>query len=581
MTRTKTRALANWPNNGVSVLDFGAVGDGVTDDTAAIQACFDYVKANNSFGYDNISYTDPNTGLPANTASQVKGYGIQVLIPPGEYRLTDTINLTSWRLAHSPFYVEARGAFFKLEMTEKPAFDLLNSRKCMWNGGTFTTIGDPTSDITEIPRCAFQIGRNADGVASDSHRFSTIEIKGYYGWAGVYNFCSEDVYFDDVFIKNGWNNHNSYCLIQDSHNHWGVTSEFTSTPQVGDIGSFLRNTFIRCDFRRTNKGGAVWIGSGAIFHQFIACYLVAGVNAAHSPDTNLITLHASKNLDGAARNYFEQLHFDLHVETDFADEDPATGNQNVFYFDTSSDTSLDLAINGLTFHDRNSHYSKALFALNASIVDSVTITEGDIKLAIGRDVGQKIYDLPARYTFSGNFSNQSDPSTDPTKGLATLGSSKFYGDYHVKSAADFKSTNILSQYRVLSPEGSATKNDSNFISRSNGRNSFMFFDETGFTSLTDIPDLRIEHNARGGQVKYFVKEGEGEDETEAELLTLSENALAPGSTQTMTLGSGTARWSTGHFNIIRLYDTSGTAYELTVGTDGKLMIGDTVVGTQT
>lgn len=38
MTRTNQRALANWPNNAVSVLDFGAVGDGVTDDTAAIQA---------------------------------------------------------------------------------------------------------------------------------------------------------------------------------------------------------------------------------------------------------------------------------------------------------------------------------------------------------------------------------------------------------------------------------------------------------------------------------------------------------------------------------------------------------------
>jgi len=38
MTRTKTRALANWPNNAVSVKDFGAVGDGVTDDTAAIDA---------------------------------------------------------------------------------------------------------------------------------------------------------------------------------------------------------------------------------------------------------------------------------------------------------------------------------------------------------------------------------------------------------------------------------------------------------------------------------------------------------------------------------------------------------------
>lgn len=38
MTRTKTRANANTPESPVSVIDFGAVGDGITDDTDAINA---------------------------------------------------------------------------------------------------------------------------------------------------------------------------------------------------------------------------------------------------------------------------------------------------------------------------------------------------------------------------------------------------------------------------------------------------------------------------------------------------------------------------------------------------------------
>ena len=59
----------------VSVKDFGAVGDGVTDDTAAIQAAVDY--------------------LAAKYPSHMSDSGASLYFPPGEYYVTSTINVPS------------------------------------------------------------------------------------------------------------------------------------------------------------------------------------------------------------------------------------------------------------------------------------------------------------------------------------------------------------------------------------------------------------------------------------------------------------------------------------------------------
>jgi hypothetical protein len=71
-----TRTVESKLGDVVSVKDFGAVGDGVADDTAAIQAAIDWVLYKN---------------LPAASVQQ-PGIGA-VFVPGGRYRITDTIHL--------------------------------------------------------------------------------------------------------------------------------------------------------------------------------------------------------------------------------------------------------------------------------------------------------------------------------------------------------------------------------------------------------------------------------------------------------------------------------------------------------
>jgi hypothetical protein len=78
VTRTVESKLADV----VSVKDFGAVGDGVADDTAAIQAAIDYVIYN------------VGSGVPVNHPGAV-------FMPGGTYRTTDTIHLGYGETFHS------------------------------------------------------------------------------------------------------------------------------------------------------------------------------------------------------------------------------------------------------------------------------------------------------------------------------------------------------------------------------------------------------------------------------------------------------------------------------------------------
>lgn len=76
MTRTKTRGLSNVPNAIFNVMDFGAAGDGVTDDTAAVQSAIDAAFAIAEFDRPVVTFPSGNyliTSLTWRTNVSLKG----------------------------------------------------------------------------------------------------------------------------------------------------------------------------------------------------------------------------------------------------------------------------------------------------------------------------------------------------------------------------------------------------------------------------------------------------------------------------------------------------------------------------
>ena len=72
-------------NFGYSVMDFGAVGDGVTDDTAAIQAAIDFAAARGG-GKILFPYTKGGYRIASSAVEEVDGKPVraQLVIPAGD-----------------------------------------------------------------------------------------------------------------------------------------------------------------------------------------------------------------------------------------------------------------------------------------------------------------------------------------------------------------------------------------------------------------------------------------------------------------------------------------------------------------
>jgi len=241
----------------IDIRDFGAEGDGVTDDTLAVQAALD------AAGYANMTYagTSPTTILPA----------IGIYIPPGNYLVTGTLY----------FYPAQR--IFGEGVQSSICFAPITALKNLFEKkvGTGHAVSDvfrfnifEKFQVTATTRTYAQVAFNFDNIAEFVMR--DIHVKDFkYGLhmagdnAKYYNrveSCGFDHCETCVEIEGGSVTHFDSCqFIGKGVGTWGETAAWEVKLTSGSAFSFTN-----CSFEGEPSLGHVQISDGSA--SFICCY---------------------------------------------------------------------------------------------------------------------------------------------------------------------------------------------------------------------------------------------------------------------------------------------------------------------
>ena len=228
--------------------DFGAIGDGVVDDGAKLQAALNYVRSRvTTVGAWNV--------------------GITLKIPPRVFVTNQSLDFTGVRSLGVT--IDAYGATIVGKCTGKRVLDLLYSRYVTING--LTIIGDATS----TPDIGLQIGRK-DSQVADLICLRDVTIAGAFSKASFYNHGSETSQRNNCKIYNNSAVSTAYCVIMDGSNSWNAQSDFVTVTSTPDVPvSFNENTVIGEDIRRQTGGRAIAYSGTPSRHQWKGCYAVS------------------------------------------------------------------------------------------------------------------------------------------------------------------------------------------------------------------------------------------------------------------------------------------------------------------
>jgi hypothetical protein len=164
-TGAVNRSVQDKLQESVSVKDFGAVGDGVTDDTAAIQAAIDAVQA---------------------------AGGGTVYVPKGQYKTTDVIRITG-----KVNLIGANRTNVSAIVAHHTGAAILSLKGSTGSCIKFIWFG---TDTTTYPKTGITLGRSS-AASAGHHLIEHIRIQGYFSVAAVYSIASEVNTWIDLYAQ--------------------------------------------------------------------------------------------------------------------------------------------------------------------------------------------------------------------------------------------------------------------------------------------------------------------------------------------------------------------------------------------
>lgn len=320
----------------ISVKDFGAIGDGITDDSASFNAFTAYLRQN----YVNTTYDYT---------------GVNLLIPPGIY------SVSSWDLTdlyiHN-LHIVGHGAVIMARTGGKNVIDGLGSRYLKFHGLTVYS----TADV--MARSGVQLGPKGVETCGNAC-FNDVNILGYFTHAPYMNLGSETTsLFNTRFVQRN-TDPAAFAQICDGMSKYLPTSDFvTVTRPVGVVLSYTANSYNGCQIRNEGGGSASYLSYPHGWEFDMGCYYISFNDSAFVIHGNTTYRPAKLVIRGSFESSL--------------DDNPTPGNIGIRHAVTFSNEGGNTAIDGFTFEASNLQCATSVFRVTGG--GSCRLSDADIRV---------------------------------------------------------------------------------------------------------------------------------------------------------------------------------------------------------